>query len=83
MGVLNMSGIFNWWWSRKVEGFNETCMANIIDLEFQMYTYHAKRKPNDKDDEILKTMIFFVGQQILRQDPFLYMLHVGCQPDHE
>lgn len=27
--------------------------------------------------------MFSVGQQILRQDPFLYMLHVFCRPDHE
>ena len=83
MGVSNMGGIFDWWWSKKVKGFNEIYVADVIDLKFQIYVHYAKHELNDKDDGILETIMFSVDQQILCQDLFLYMLHVDCWPDHE
>lgn len=58
-GVLNLGGMFEWWWTRKVGDFEEASIADVIDLEFQMYQHHTKHDPRDKDDRTLRTMMYY------------------------
>lgn len=78
-----MGDIFGWWWSRKIGGFEEACVADVIDLEFQMYRHHEKNVHLDENDGTLHSMLYSLAQQVVRQDPYSYLLHVCYRPDHE
>lgn len=80
-GNINLKKLFAWWWDLKIDGSPETCIANMLDLEFELYRHHL-RNPKDHNGW-LRNMIYSLVQQVMRQDPFYYRHYVLLRPDHE
>ena len=73
-GTINLD-LFSWWFDGPV--------GEIILLEFDMYHHHL-RKINGKDNfGWLRSMIYSLGQQVMRQDPMYYMLYAALRPDKQ
>ncbi|MCJ1263198.1 hypothetical protein MMC22_003068 [Lobaria immixta] len=35
-GNVILPGLFSWWWKLKLDGYPETCIADVVMLEFEM-----------------------------------------------
>lgn len=42
-GNVILSGLFSWWWKLKLDGYPESCTADVVMLEFEMYKHHLRR----------------------------------------
>ncbi|MCJ1367100.1 hypothetical protein MMC16_006232 [Acarospora aff. strigata] len=64
-------------WLRK-DSFETTGVRtspwDVIQYEFDMYRHHARRLDKKNDQGWLKTMLHSLGQQLMRQDPFRYLV---------
>src|SRR5450755_1209053 len=57
-------------------------IRNVISLEFETYRYHYRSMNFLENRGILPNMLHSLIQQLVYQDPALYMLMVALRPNH-
>jgi hypothetical protein len=60
---------------------NKTTLSILKD-EIKMYRHHY-RTTGRKQDRLMRNMYFSLFNQLIRQDPALYVAHVNIRRDHE
>ena len=79
-GIATFGGLFDWWWTETVEGYPESTVAEVMNKECAMYEHHSKRLHGLRSP--LPNMLHSLVQQVARQDPAYYRLHVSLRPDN-
>jgi hypothetical protein len=73
-GSVNLD-TFKWWF--------ECGIGEIVLAEFDMYRHHL-REINGKDNYgWLRSMLYSIGQQLMRQDPLYYATYTALRPDKQ
>jgi hypothetical protein len=57
-------------------------IKDIVSLEFETYRYHCRSVNFLENRGILLNMLHSLIQQLIYQDPALYMLMVAFRPNH-
>ena len=65
-----------------VSRINYRSIGNVISLEFETYRYYCRSMDFLENRGILPNMLHSLIQQLVYQDPALYMLIVALRPDH-
>ncbi|RDW91144.1 hypothetical protein BP5796_02309 [Coleophoma crateriformis] len=73
-GVVN--GLYDWLMKDK------TLMTIAIE-EARMYKHHFRNQQRHQQDGLLKNMYYSLFQQLIRQDPATYEVHVSLRQDAE
>jgi hypothetical protein len=76
---------FEWWstvtYSGPLEHLRGKTIKDVIDEEFDMYLAHLRKINNKENYGWLRNMLHSLGQQVMRQDPFYYILYCALRPD--
>lgn len=51
--------------------------------EYEMYLHHLRQREGVEELGWCGTMIYSIGQQLMRQDPAYHLVYVALPPDHE
>ncbi|KAF7505499.1 hypothetical protein GJ744_000746 [Endocarpon pusillum] len=82
-GSLNVSRIFAWMFVGITIGEkHEAGIGPLIEDEFLMYKHHQREINGKPNRGWLRTMLYLLTQQLIRQDPQYWMLYVAMRPDH-
>ena len=74
-GSIIFSGMFKWW--------ADFGLLGIFKEEMDMYMHHQRWINGRPNYGWLRTMVYGLSQQLLRQDPVYYRAYVLCRPDLE
>ncbi|KAF7512802.1 hypothetical protein GJ744_000369 [Endocarpon pusillum] len=61
---------------------HESGIGPLIEEEFLMYEHHQREINGRSNKGWLRTMVYSLVQQLVRQDPEYYILYVAARPDH-
>jgi hypothetical protein len=73
-GTLNIPDFFAYW---KTEG-----LLAQFKTEFDMYDWHLRRISDKPNFGWLRSMVYSLAQQVMRQDPGYWLLYGLLRPDH-
>jgi hypothetical protein len=81
-GNLIIKGMFTWLWEGvEVDGHLEGGIGDLIDQEFEMYSHHQRKVNGNPNRGWLRTMMYSLTQQMIRQDIGYWAIYVGLRPD--
>jgi hypothetical protein len=82
-GSLNVRGLFSWLFTGiEMDGEFEAGVGPYIEEEFLMYEHHQREINGKPNRGWLRTMLYSLTQQLIRQDLEYYVLYVAMRPDH-
>lgn len=81
-GNIVVPNLFTWLWEGTAfeEGF-ESGIGSLIDDEFDMYQHHQRNINGKPNKGWLRTMMYSLTQQIIRQDISYWALYTALRPD--
>lgn len=74
--------VFEWLFD-DWDGDHPDGLAGLFEEEFDLYDWHYRPRDHVVRAGNAKNMWFSLIQQLIRQDPVYYMLHVLLRPDHQ
>lgn len=82
-GSLNIVGLFAWLFDGvRIGNEFEEGIGPYIEEEFLMYEHHQREINGKPNRGWLRTMLYSLTQQLIRQDLQYYLLYVAMRPDH-
>lgn len=81
-GNVILDGFFTWWWNIPADESMKS-IGKILAIEFEMYQHHIRRSNDNSNLGWARNQLYSVGQQLMRQDPFYYILYACLRPDKQ
>jgi hypothetical protein len=83
-GSIDIHGILDWWFGLESDG---PSLADLARQEIRMYIHHTRHAGIDEEltpqwSPWISTQLYSHCQQLLAQDPLLYILNVCIRPGH-
>ena len=79
-GTINFGKVFDWW--GLVGDGNRRPIINGVKEEYDMYQWHQRERMGEPNRGWLRSMVYGVGQQLMRMDIGYYMLYARLRPDN-
>jgi hypothetical protein len=84
--VTTFNDFYGWIYEMKITlpapQTDHRCIENVMSLKFETYRYHCRSMDFLKNRDILPNMLHSLIQQLIYQDPALYMLIMALRLDH-
>ena len=68
--------------AEKIWPSSKRTIKKLIDLEFDMYKHHSRELPFARKLGMLLTIVHFLIQQLILQNPVLYSVIMALRPDY-
>ena len=73
-GFENAVGLISWWWTKAVDGHQESTISEVMEQECSMY------QPDENLQTPLPNMLYSLAQRVARQDPAYYQVLITLRP---